>query len=81
MGIGKMSEHPLAPNDVIGAWCKLKVLQACAVERAHTLVAAQIFARFLQEMLILLYQVHRLEVPGQQMLSNPSDTYKCGILM
>ncbi len=77
MGIGKMSEHPLAPNNVIGAWCKLKVLQASAIERAHTLVAAQIFPRFLQEMLILLHQVHCLEVPGQQVLSNPSNTYKC----
>jgi hypothetical protein len=28
-------------------------------------------------MLILLHQVHRLEVPGQQVLSNPSNTYKC----
>jgi hypothetical protein len=77
MGIGEMSEHPLAPNNVIGTWRKLKVLQACAVERAHALIAAQIFPRFLQEMLILLHQVHRLEVPGQQMLSYPSNTYKC----
>jgi hypothetical protein len=28
-------------------------------------------------MLILLHQVHRLEVPGQQVLSNPANTYKC----
>ena len=63
MGIREMTEDPLTPNDVIGGGRKLKVLEAGAVERTHARVAAQILPRLLQEVLVLLHQIHRLEMP------------------
>ncbi len=74
MGVGEMPQHPLTPYDVIRAGLKLEILQAGTVERAHTLVAAQVLARLLQEMLVLFHQIDFLKMPRQQVFSYSPDS-------
>ena len=52
----------LTPYDIISLWDKVKVLKARAVEAADPGVPVQVLDRLLQEVLVLLQQVHSLEV-------------------
>ena len=52
----------LAPYDIVCFWYKVKVLKARAVETADPAVAIQVLDSLLQEVLVLLQQVHSLKV-------------------
>ena len=68
-----MPQHPLAPDDVVDPVLGLKVLQAAAVEGALLGTVAQVLLGLLQELGVLLDQVHGAKVAEEEVLGDAAD--------
>ena len=74
MIINEVAQHPLTPDHIVALSSEVEVLEASTVQCPHSLIATQIVPSLLQEVFVLLHQVHCAEVFGQEMFGDPPDT-------
>ena len=72
MLVGELTSDPLTPDDVIAPGFRNEVLQAAMVE-LPLVVFAYVLHSCLDEVLVLLHQVHCRQVSLQEVLGYPSD--------
>lgn len=69
------TDDPLDPDDVVAIRLRLEILQAAAEVVFHSLaVLAQVRARFVQELLSHVHQVHGAEEGQEKTLGDAADS-------
>ena len=69
----QMAEHPLAPYDVVGVRCRGEVLQPDAEHLPDLVVVLEVDPGLVEEVLVLLHQVHPAEVPREKVFGDATN--------